>query len=318
MSMWLPGGAGAGVVSELPLGGNCDSYGVLVEGHEPANPTEKPDALRYGATPGYLEAMGIPIRRGRGFTDADREGAVPVALVNETMARSLWVGEDPVGRRIQIGNHPWKTVVGVVGDVRHRGLDQEPGNQIYVPFAQWADSSGILVVRSAGDPGPLTSPVVSAVRRIDPEQPVSHVATLSDVVADSAGTRRFAMDLLAGFGVLATLLAAVGIYGVVSGYVARRTREIGVRMALGADRLSILRLIGGKAFRLTVAGLAAGSLGAWALGRVLRTLLFQVGSTDAVALAAGALAVLGVSFTASLLPTRRATRIDPLVCLRED
>ena len=144
------------------------------------------------------------------------------------------------------------------------------------------------------------------------------MSTLASVVADSAGTRRFAMNLLAGFGILATLLAAVGIYGVVSGYVARRTREIGVRMALGADRRSILGLIGGKAIRLTAIGLAAGLFGAWALGRALRTLLFEVGPTDARALAAGALVVLAVSFGASLVPTRRATRIDPLVCLREE
>jgi putative ABC transport system permease protein len=314
----IPGVLAAGVVSELPLGGNWDGFGIRVEGHEPANPTEKPDALRYGATPGYLDAMGIPVRRGRGFTDADREGALRVALVNEAMARALWPGKDPIGRRVGLGDHPWATIVGIVGDVRHRGLDEEPGNQVYVPLAQWADSSGILVVRSAGDPGPLASAVVSAVRGIDPEQPVSHVATLASVVADSAGTRRFAMDLLAGFGVLATLLAAVGIYGVVSGYVARRKREIGVRMALGADRFSILRLIGGKALRLTAIGLVAGSLGAWALGRVLRTLLFEVGPTDALALATGAVVVLAVSFGASLLPTRRATRIDPLVCLRSE
>jgi len=314
----IPGVTAAGIVSELPLGGNWDGNGVHVEGHEPANPADAPDALRYGATPGYLEAMGIPIRRGRAFTQADREGALPVILVNETMARSLWPGEDPLGRRIRVGDHPWKTVVGIVGNVRHRGLDADPGNQIYVPFAQWADSSGILVLRSAGDPGSLASAVLSAVRRVDPDQPVSHVSTLASVVADSAGTRRFAMNLLAGFGILATLLAAVGIYGVVSGYVARRTREIGVRMALGADGRSILGLIGGKAIRLTAIGIAAGLLGAWALGRALRTLLFEVGPTDARALAAGALVVLAVSFGASLVPTRRATRIDPLVCLREE
>jgi putative ABC transport system permease protein len=314
----IPGVTAAGIVSELPLGGNWDSYGVHVEGHEPANPADAPDALRYGATPGYLEAMGIPIRRGRAFTEADREGALPVVLVNETMARSLWPGEAPLGRRIRVGDHPWKTVVGIVGNVRHRGLDADSGNQIYVPFAQWADASGILVLRSAGDPGSLASATLSAVRRVDPDQPVGHLSTLASVVADSAGTRRFAMNLLAGFGILATLLAAVGIYGVVSGYVARRTREIGVRMALGADRRSILGLIGGKAIRLTAIGLAAGLFGAWALGRALRTLLFEVGPTDARALAAGALVVLAVSFGASLVPTRRATHIDPLVCLREE
>jgi len=314
----LPGVAAAGIVSELPLGGNWDGNGVTVEGHEPANPADAPDALRYGATPGYLETMGIPVRRGRAFTAADREGALPVVLVNETLARSQWPNEDPIGRRIRIGDHPWKTVVGIVGDVRHRGLDARSGNQLYVPFAQWADSSGILVVRAAGNPGSLAETVRLAVRSVDQDQPVSHIATLENVVADSAGTRRFAMQLLVGFAALATLLAAVGIYGVVSGYVARRTREIGVRMALGADRRSILALIGGKAARLTVVGLAGGAFGAWALGSALRSLLFEVAPTDSLALLAGALVVLGVSLGASLLPTRRATRIDPLVCLREE
>jgi putative ABC transport system permease protein len=297
----VPGVETAGVSSMLPLGGNWDSYGVRVEGHEPANPTDEPDALRYGVSPGYLETMGIPVLRGRAFTAADREGSLPVALVNEDFARRAWPGEDPIGRRVGLGDHPFATVVGVVGEVRHRGLDVRGGHQVYVPAAQWPDNGVVLVVRFAGDS--LAS--LPAVR-------------LGRVVAEAAGTRKFAMNLLAGFAALATLLAAVGIYGVVSAYVSRRTREIGIRIALGATRGSILSLVAGRAAGRTLAGLALGIAGALAGGRLIRGLLFEIAPTDAAALVAGAAGVLAVAAVASLWPARRATRVDPIVALREE
>jgi len=314
----VPGVETAGVSSMLPLGGSWDSSGVRVEGHEPANPNDEPEALRYGVSPGYLEAMGIPVLRGRAFTPADREGSLPVALVNEAFARRAWPGEDPIGRRMGLGDRPFATVVGIVGEVRHRGLDVRGGDQVYVPAAQWPDNGVVLVVRFGGDPLASLPAVRAAARSVDPDQPITRVATLGSVVEEAAATRKFAMSLLAGFAALATLLAAVGIYGVVSAYVARRTREIGIRIALGATRGSILSLVAGRAAARTLAGLALGIAGALAGGRVIRGLLFEIAPTDAAALVAGAAGVLAVAAAASLWPARRATRVDPIVALREE
>ncbi|MDQ2970667.1 MAG: ABC transporter permease [Acidobacteriota bacterium] len=314
----IPGVVAAGVVSQLPLGGNQDSYGIHIVERPAANPEDDPSADRYGASPDYLRVMGIPVRRGRGFTAEDRAGSRPVILINETFARLSFPGEDPIGKQIRTGDRPPKTIVGVAGDVRHSTLEAPPGRQIYVPASQWADNSMILVVQTAGDAAALAGALRSAIHSVDPDQPVGHIATLERVVEDSAATRRFSMKLLAGFAILATLLAAVGIFGVVSGSVARRTREIGIRMALGAGRRSILRLVTGRAVGLALVGVAAGTIGALLLGRTLRALLFDVAPTDPAVLAAGAAAVAAVSLLASLLPARRATRVDPLVALREE
>jgi putative ABC transport system permease protein len=262
--------------------------------------------------------MGIPVLRGRAFTDADRAGAPPVALVDEAFAKRAWGAEDPIGRRIGLGDHPFATVVGVVGEVRHRGLDVPGGLQVYVPAAQWPDGGAVLVVRCAGDPAATLAAVRAAVRSVDPDQPITRASTLHAVVAEAAGARRFAMLLLLGFAGLAVLLAAVGIYGVVSGYVARRTREIGIRMALGATRRSILSLVTGRAFLRTLAGLAVGAAGALAEGRAMRGLLFEVPPADAASLLLGAVGVLAVAAAASLWPARRATRVDPIVALKEE
>lgn len=317
----LPGVSAAGVVSQLPLGGDSDSNGIHVAGKDPANPSDAPTALRYGASAGYLEAMGIPVRRGRGFRDSDRLTSEPVALVNETFARIEWPGEDPIGKRLTLGDKPARTVVGIVGDVHHQGLDTEGGNQVYVPSSQWGDSSVVFVVRGGvgkDDTRVLAAAVRAAIRSVDPDQPISRVATLETVLEDSAGTRRFAMDLLSGFAILATLLAAAGIYGVVSGSVTRRTREIGIRVALGAPRRSILSLVAGRATLLTAAGIGAGVLAALGLARGLGGLLFGVAPTDPASLAASALIVLSVAALASLVPAWRAARLDPLVALREE
>jgi putative ABC transport system permease protein len=316
----VPGVQTAGISSMLPLGGNWDSYGIRVEGHEPAKPTDEPDALRYGVSPGYFETMKIPVLRGRSFTAADREGSLPVALVNEAFAKRAWPkpGEDPIGRRIGLGDHPFATVVGIVGDVHHRGLDVRGGSQVYVPAAQWPDNGVVLVARFAGDPLASLPAVRAAIRSVDPDQPITRVSTLGHVVAEAAGTRQFAMTLLAGFAVLATLLAAVGIYGVVSAYVSRRTREIGIRIALGATRGSILSFVAGRAVARTLAGLVVGIAGALAGGRAIRGLLFEIAPTDAAALAAGVAGVLAVAAAASVLPTRRALATDPVVALRQE
>jgi putative ABC transport system permease protein len=314
----LSGVQAAGVTGLLPLGGNWDTRGIRVEGREPANPSLQPDAMRYSVSPGYLETMGIAIRRGRGFTAADRADSLPVALVDETFARRIWPGEDPIGKRIAIGKRPFATVVGVVEGVRQARLDLPPDNQVYVPEAQMPDSEAVIVVRFAGDPAAGLPSVRAAIRSVDPDQAIARVTTLGRLVEQSAGTRRFAMRLLAGFAGLATLLSAVGIYGVVAGYVGRRRREIGIRMALGARARSILSLVAGRAVARTAAGLAVGAVVALAFGRALRSLLFEVAPTDALAFAAGAIVVVAVAAAASLLPARRAARVDPMAALKEE
>jgi predicted permease len=262
--------------------------------------------------------MGIPLLRGRDFTGADRADSPAVVLINERFARDLWPNENPIGRRVGLGDHKPATIVGVVGDVRHTALEVPAGNQIYVPAAQWADASAVLVVRGSGDPGALGRSIRAAIASIDSDQPVSRIATLGRVVSDAAGSRRFAMELLIGFAGLAALLAGIGIYGVVSGFVGRRTREIGVRMALGASRRSILSLVALGTVRRTVIGLGVGLIGAVTLGRALKGLLFEVAPADPRALAAGCVGVLAVALAASLWPARRATRVDPIVALREE
>ena len=314
----LPGVESAGAVSQLPLGGNFDGNGIHLVEHPQANPEDDPSAERFGASADYLRAMRIPVLRGRGFTARDRPDSAPVVLINKTFARLSFPGEDPIGQHIVMGERPPKTIVGVVGDVQHAGLDAPPTRQIYVPAAQWADNTMVVVVRTSGDASPLAPAVRRAIRSVDPDQPVGHVATLQQVVSESAATRRFSMDLLAGFAALATLLAAIGIFGVVSGSVTSRTREIGIRMALGAQRRSILTLVAGRAVGLTLLGIGAGSLLALVLGRGLRSLLFHVAPSDPLVLVFGAAAMALVSLLASLVPARRATRVDPLTALREE
>ncbi|MDQ2870846.1 MAG: ABC transporter permease [Acidobacteriota bacterium] len=314
----LPGVESAGAVSQLPLGGNQDSNGAHILEHPQPNPEDDPSAERYGVSPDYLKAMRIPVLRGRAFTAHDRSDSAPVVLINRTFARLSFPNEDPIGKHIVIGGRPAKTIVGVVGDVRHASLDAPPTRQMYVPAAQWADNTMVLVVRSAGNAAALAPDVRRAIRAVDPDQPVGHVATLQQVVSESAATRRFSMDLLAGFALLATLLAAIGIFGVVSGSVAQRTREIGIRIALGARRRSILSLVAGRAVGLTLVGIAAGSVAALVLGRGLRSLLFDVAPADPWVIVCGAAAMGAVSLLASAVPARRATRVDPLTALREE
>ncbi len=315
----LPGVTGVGAVSQLPLGGNYDGYGVHAEDKPSANPQHDPSADRYAVSPDYLRTMGIPILRGRGIEPSDGPDSAPVVLVNDTLARRLWPAEDPVGKRVKVGGDdgPWRTVVGVARGVPHKGLDAPPTPQIYLPRAQWVDSGMVVVVR-AKDPAQLTSAVRAAVAAVDPDQPVMHVATMPQVIATSASSRRFSAGLLATFAALAMLLTSVGIFGVLSGFVQQRTREIGIRVALGADRGSIARLISARTLRLALAGIGLGLLGSLWLGRGLRGQLFHVAPHDPFLLLAGAVLILAIALAASLGPMRRATRVDPMTALRAE
>jgi putative ABC transport system permease protein len=314
----LPGVEAAGVVSQLPLGGNMDRYGMHVEGKLSPNPEDDPSADRYAVSLDYLRAMRIPVLRGRSFNEQDRADSPAVALISETFARRIWSHEDPLGHRIKMGDPqgPWRTIVGVVGDVRHTGLDAPSAMQIYLPHSQWLDSSTVLAVRTKGDPGSLAGAVRDAIWSVDKNQPISKVATMDRVIATSMAQRRFAMTLFSIFAGLALVLAAVGLYGVLAHNVSTRTNELGVRIALGAQKGDILRLVVRQGLLLTAMGIAIGVAGALALTRFLASQLFGVTPTDPVTFAGVPMLLAAVALLACYIPARRATRVDPMVALR--
>ncbi|HYL65398.1 MAG TPA: ABC transporter permease [Candidatus Methylomirabilis sp.] len=314
----LPGVESAGIVSQLPLGGNLDMYGIHVEGKTHPNPEDDPSADRYSISPGYLQAMRIPLLRGRGFDDHDIATSNKVVLVNESMVRQFWPNEDPIGKRLRMGDTtgPWKTVVGVVGDVLHRGLDAPHTIQIYLPYTQFTDSLAILVVRASHDPASLAPAVRSTIAALDPQVPISDVATMQEVVSASVANQRFGVLLFAIFAAIALFLAALGIYGVISYGVIQRTHEIGIRVALGARRAEVLRLIVGEAMRPAMLGAVLGLGAAFGLTRLLGRLLYSVKPSDPPTYALVVLILIAVALFASYIPARRATRVDPMVALR--
>jgi len=319
----LPGVKGVAIVSQLPLGGNLDMYGVNAEDKPLANPELAPYADRYAVSPDYLRAMGIPVRRGRDLTAADNSDRAPlVAIVSAGLASRIWPGQDPLGKRIHIGgpNPPWRTVVGVAADVHQRSLDATESSQFYLPERQWqfADNVVAVVVRTANDPTSLARAVRTAVQGIDPSQPVTALATMEEVVSTSTAQRRLALMMFAAFAGVALVLAVAGIYGVLAGAVAERTREIGVRSALGATPADILRMVLLQGMRLAVAGLAIGLVGALSLGRFLRSLLYGIDAADPLTLGMVALLLAAVALAACVLPAFRALGVDPITALRSD
>jgi putative ABC transport system permease protein len=314
----LPGVESAGVVSQLPLGGNLDMYGVHVEGKSSANPEEDPSADRYSISPAYLRAMRIPLLSGREFDDRDRADSPPVALVNESAARKLWPGEDPTGKRFRFGDTkgPWKTVVGVVGDVLHKGLDASKTLQVYLPEGQFVDSDMMLVVRTSNEPASLAAAIRAAIAAIDPQAPISGVATMQEVVSASLANQRFGVILFTLFAAVALLLAAFGIYGVISYGVTQRTHEIGIRVALGAKRGEVLALVVGEAMRPALLGAVLGLGAAFGLTRLLAGLLFAVKPADPATFALVFILLIAVSLLACYIPARRAMCVDPVVALR--
>jgi predicted permease len=319
----LPGVQAAGAINRLPLTGNWWTIAYAAEG-QPAPPAgERPSASGRVVTPGYFQAMRIPMRSGRLLAEGDAADSPAVAVVSESLARRAWPGQEAVGRRLVVDERSGVTVVGVVGDVRLEGLDVEPPQVVYVPFAQatfglFPDWGLDLVVRTGGAPSALATLVREEVAAVDRGLPVFAVRPLDDVVAGSMARRTAALKLLATFAILASLLSAVGLYGVVAQSARQRTREIGVRMALGAERRDICRLVLREGLVLALAGGALGLAAAAAGGRLLSSLLFGVRPSDPSTLIA-TLAVLGLmALGASLAPALRASRSDPLVVLRED
>ena len=319
----LPGVVSVGVVNQLPLGGNVDSYGVTAQDKPSANPEEVPSGDRYVVSADYLRTMRIRVVDGRAFTEADeRDTTNMVALVSQALAQRLWPGESAIGKRIRMGGpqRPFRTVIGVTANVRHTGLDATETQQFYVPERQWffSDNQEMLVVRTKGDPTAMVGAVRRAIQQIDPAQPVVKVAAMEQVIAASTAQRRLALTLFACFAVAAVLLAVAGIYGVLAGNVAERTREIGLRAALGATPRNILGLVVGQGARLAVAGLALGLFGAFALTRSLRALLFGIGAHDPTTTVAATLLLLATTLLACLVPAVRAVRVDPSQAFRVD
>jgi putative ABC transport system permease protein len=319
----LPGVTGVALSNQLPLGGNTDMYGVIDPENIPSNPELVPSGDRYVVTPGYFATMRIPILRGRAFTAADAaDTANKVVLVSAALAQRMWPGANPLGKRLRVGGikGPNRVVIGVTGNVRHRGLDATTTLQWYVPEHQWleADNQVVLVVRTAGDPAAIAPSVRKAIASIDASQPIINVATMDQVIATSTTQRRLALVLFGAFAVAALLLSVAGIYGVLAGSVAERTREIGVRSALGATPGDIVRLIVRQGGRLSALGIVLGLAGSLAVTRYLRTLLFGIGPNDPATLVGVAMLLGLVTLLACLIPGTRAARVDPSRALQSE
>jgi putative ABC transport system permease protein len=314
----LPGVVGAGAAVTLPIGGDDFAAPVHVEGTPEPRPGSESRAGFQIVTPGYFETMGIRIVAGRDFTSSDVAAAMAVVIVNETFARQHWPGQDPIGRRMQIGggNAPWMTVVGLVRDIRHLGPATPARPEFYQPHSQNSFSFMAFVVRTAGAPEAMVPAIRAAILAIDPSQPMSGVNTMERHVAMALARPKFMSTLVACFGVLALLLSTVGVYGVMAYSVAQRTREIAIRTALGASSRNVLNLIIGKAMWLAAFGLAAGLAGSLMLSRVLSGLLYGISAADPITYSAVAALLVGVALAAAALPAWRATRIPGTQVLR--
>ena len=323
----LPGIESAAGINHLPLAGDLWTLGLAIEGRLEPHPGEVPNAVYRVITPGYFQAMRLPLLRGRDITGDDDSRAPGVALINDQAAKAYWPGEDPVGKQVAIRartQREWLTIIGIVADARQRDWSARPIPEIYLPTFQnreyLADRGAYitLVARTAGDPAALISAVKDAVWSFDHSLPISEVVTMDGVIAEANAEPRFEMLLLGVFAAVALVLAAVGIYGVMSYSVSRRTHEIGIRMSLGGSRTQVLWMVVRQGMWLALAGSAAGIGGALALSRLMVGVLYGVRPTDPITFAAVAIGLGSVALVATYVPARRATRIDPMSALRHE
>lgn len=317
----LAGVRSAAVTTNLPLYRQGNSISISIEGRPAPPPGQELIVVTRIISPGYFDTMSIPLLKGRPLTDQDTETTPNAVVISETMARRFWPGEDPVGKRIAAGRaqtpEDWIHVVGVVKDVRQFELNAEPRPQMYLSYRQAGFfAPRDLVVKTDVDPAGMAATVRKAVWDIDKDQPVSNIRTMEEILADSIARQRFSMLLLAIFAGVALVLAGVGIYGVMSYSVAQRTREIGIRMALGAQRGAVLKLAVGYGMKLVIIGIVVGLIAAFALTRVMSTLLFGVTATDPVTFTLISLLLVAVAALASYIPARRATKVNPIIALR--
>jgi putative ABC transport system permease protein len=315
----LPGVEAAGAVSALPFHDNSiDITGAFTIEGRPV-PEQEPSAFLTIATGDYFSAMGIPLRSGRQFTRFDRDGSQPVVLIGEAMARRFWPDEDPLGKRIKLaflGQPQVREIIGVVGDARHTGLDSNPRMEIFLPHLQEPYGSMTYVVRPRGQSAAPLQAIKSEVWAVNKELPFSSVATIDELVSRSLGERRFNLLLLGSFALIALTLASVGIYGLMSFSISRRTHEFGVRMALGAQTGDVISMVLREGMVLTIIGVTVGMAASIVLTRLLSSLLFGVTATDPATFIVIPLVLAGVALVACLVPARRATRVDPMIALR--
>lgn len=316
----LPGVTAAGYTTSVPLQWKGGGNDVMIEGR--AEPPTNPEAIHRQVSTDYLQSMGVGLREGRYFESTDKKGSVPVVIVNETFARNFWPNENAIGRRFKLSSPtaPWVTIVGIVNDVRQMGMDAPVKAEMYFPYRQITTHSGYrprdLAIRTTGNPIDLLPAVREQIRAVDPDQPISSIATMEQLLIEETGPRHLGTILLSAFAGFALILASLGIYGVLSYFVTQQTPDIGVRMALGAQRANILRLILGKGMRLVLIGVALGLVTAFGVTRVMTSLLFGVSATDPMTFVAIPLLLIAVALLACYIPARRATKVDPLVALR--
>jgi putative ABC transport system permease protein len=325
----LPGVVSAGYTTSAPLDWKGGTGGFWIEGRTVEQAISQ--GLSYDSnyrqtSADYLKTMGIPLRQGRFLNEGDAENSMPVAVINETMARQYWPGENALGKRFKLGGPrdtiPWVTVVGIAGDVRQMGMDQPVKAEMYFPYQQvrgdfWSAPRD-LVIRASVDPMSIVAAARREINAVDPDQPISNIRTMEDLLDEEIGQRRLGMILLAAFAALALSLASVGIYGVLSYFVVQHTQEIGVRLALGAQRRGILALVMRKGMTLASAGMAVGLFGAFAMTRLMSSLLYEVSPADPVTFAAVAALLSAVAMSACYVPAWRAMRVDPIVALRRE
>jgi len=318
----LPGVRSVDLASQLPLSGDFDRYGVHFASRPQANPEDDPAADRYAVSPGFFGTMRIPLVAGRLFTEADRAGSAPVAILSRALAESAFPDGNAIGQQLRVGDPAGRpfTVVGVVGDIRHVGLDQASPGQVYYPFDQWffADQRMIAIVRTDGDPAALAAPLARAVRALDASPTIANVRPMAAVIGTSTADRRMVLALFGALAAVAMVLAAVGIFGVMATGVAERKREFGIRSALGASGASLTGGVVAESLVLGGAGIGLGLLLAGLAARALGAALFEVAPIDPVVYLGTALGIGGLVAAAAWIPARRAARNDPLAALRAD
>lgn len=318
----IPGMQSAGLISAAPLGGGLYAGGFSIESQPAASEAQDQTADRRMVSPNYFNALGISIIEGRVFSDQDNQNSPGVAIISESLARRFLPNEDAIGKRIKLGGRdstrPWLLIVGVCGDVRDTALESDARPCVYVPYPQFAVLSMALVARTAGDPKTVVSAIREEVWAVDKDQPITDVKTMSAYVSDSVAPRRSNAILLGAFATVALVLASVGVYGVIAYSVTQRVREIGIRIALGAESGDVIKLIVGRGLALVSVGIVIGLGGALALTRVMSSLLYGVRPTDPVAFTLVTFLMIGISMLASYIPARRATKVDPMVALRSE
>ena len=316
----LPGVESAGGAAILPLSGSISWGSIGIEGYDQASGQSLIQTDQRVATNGYFETMGIPLIKGRFFTEQDTSQSTKVAIIDENMARTYWPDADPVGKRLKRGgvssDSPWLTIVGVAGNVKQYALDADSRVALYTPYQQEPYSTMYVTARTAGNPLGLAAAVTQVARAMDPNVPVYDIKTMEQRLSDSLARRRFAMFALGLFALVAMLLASVGVYGVMSYTVAQRTREIGIRVALGAKTSDVLKLVVAQGMSLAVIGVGTGLAGAILVTRVMASLLFKVSAMDPVTFIAIAVLLTGVALLACYVPARRAMKVDPMIALR--